>query len=51
VARLLADIVLGLAAVVVVVSLFAHKPGGQLGGIFTVCCLLYPIAPFPSSAI
>ncbi len=44
--RFVADIVLGLAAVVVVVSLFAHRPGGQLGGIFTVCCLLYLIAPF-----
>jgi len=30
----------------VVVSLFAHKPGDQLGGIFTICCLLYLIAPF-----
>ena len=46
VTRLVADIVLCLAAVVAVVSLFAHKPGGQLGGIFTVCCLLYLIAPF-----
>jgi voltage-gated potassium channel Kch len=45
-ARLLADIVLGLAAVVVVVSLFAHQPGEQLGGIFAICCLLYLIAPF-----
>ena len=44
--RLLADIVLGLAAVVVVVSLFVHNPGDQLGGIFSVCCLLYLIAPF-----
>jgi hypothetical protein len=44
--RLVADIVLGLAAVVVVVSLFKHQPGSQLGGIFTVCCLLYLIAPF-----
>jgi hypothetical protein len=44
--RLIADIVLCLAAVVAVVSLFVHKPGGQLGGIFTVCCLLYLIAPF-----
>ena len=45
-ARLLADIVLCLAAVVVVVSLFVHQPGDQLAGIFTVCCLLYLIAPF-----
>ena len=46
VTRLIAGIVLGLAAVVAVVSLFAHKPGGQLGVIFTVCCLLYLITPF-----
>jgi hypothetical protein len=45
-ARLVAGIVLCLAAVVVVVSLFMHRPGEQLGGIFTVCCLLYLIAPF-----
>jgi len=44
--RLVADIVLGLAAAVAVISFFAHNPGNQLGGIFTVCCLLYLIAPF-----
>jgi Ion channel len=44
--RLLAAIGLCLAAAVDVVSLFAHRPGGQLGGIFIVCCLLYLIAPF-----
>ena len=44
--RLVADVVLCLAAVAVVVSVFLHKPGDQLGGIFTVCCLLYLIAPF-----
>ena len=44
--RLVASIVLCLAAVVAVVSYFVHKPGEQLGGIFTVCCLLYLIAPF-----
>ena len=44
--RLVADVVLCLAAVGVVVSLFAHRPGDQLGGIFTICCLLYLIAPF-----
>ena len=44
--RLLADVVLCLAAVGVVVSLFVYKPGDQLGGIFTICCLLYLIAPF-----
>jgi Ion channel len=41
-----ADIVLCLAAVVAVASLFFHDPGDQRGGIFTVCCLLYFIAPF-----
>jgi hypothetical protein len=46
VTRLIAGSVLCLAAVVAVVSLFAHKPGDQLGVIFTVCCLLYLIAPF-----
>ena len=46
VTRLIADIVLCLAAVLAVVSFFVHKPGDQLGGIFTVCCLLYLIAPF-----
>jgi hypothetical protein len=45
VTRLVADIVLCLAALVAVVSLFAHNPGGERGGIFTVCCLLYLIAP------
>src|SRR5207247_2383859 len=44
--RLVADIVLCLAAVVAVVSFFVHQPGDQLGGIFAVCCLLYLIAPF-----
>jgi Ion channel len=46
VVRLVADVALCLAAVAVVVSLFVHNPGDQLGGIFTVCCLLYLIAPF-----
>ncbi len=46
VVRLVASIVLCLAAVVAVVSYFVHKPGEQLGGIFTICCLLYLIAPF-----
>jgi hypothetical protein len=46
VARVVADIVLCLAAVVVVVSVFVHQPGNELGGIFAVCCLLYLIAPF-----
>jgi hypothetical protein len=35
-----------LAAVVAGLSFFVHNPGDQLGGIFTVCCLLYLIAPF-----
>jgi len=46
VTRRVADIVLCLAAVVAVAGLFAHNPGGERGGIFTVCCLLYLIAPF-----
>ena len=46
VVRLVASIVLCLAAVVAVVSYFVPKPGEQLGGILTVCCLLYLIAPF-----
>jgi hypothetical protein len=46
VTRLVADVVLCLAAVVAAVSFFAHSPGGQLGGIFAVCCLLYLIAPY-----
>ena len=44
--RLVASIVLCLAAVVAIVSYFVHKPGEQLGGIFTICCLLYLIAAF-----
>jgi len=44
--RLLADIVLCLAAVVAVVSFFVHQPGDELGGVFLVSCLLYFIAPF-----
>jgi hypothetical protein len=43
--RLVADFVLCLAAVATV-GFFAHSTGDQLGGIFTVCCLLYLIAPF-----
>ena len=44
--RLVADIVLCVAAVVALVGFFVHEPGGELGGIFSVCCLLYLIAPF-----
>ena len=45
-ARLVADIVLCLAAMVAAASFFVNQPGDQLGGIFAVCCLLYLIAPF-----
>jgi hypothetical protein len=44
--RIVADTVLCLAAVVAAVSFFVHQPGNQLGAIFTICCLLYLIAPF-----
>jgi len=44
--RLIADIVLCLAAVVAVGSFFVHQRGTALGGIFAVSCLLYLIAPF-----
>ena len=44
--RIVADIVLGLAAVAAVASFFVHQPGNELGGIFAICCLLYLIAPF-----
>ena len=44
--RLVANIVLVLAAIVAVVSFFVHNPGDQLGVISTVCCVLYFIAPF-----
>jgi hypothetical protein len=44
--RIVADIVLCLAAVVAGASFFVHQPGNELGGIFTVSCLLYLIAPF-----
>ena len=43
--RVIADIVLCLAALVAAVSFFVHNPGWELGWIFTVCCLLYLIAP------
>jgi Ion channel len=41
-----ADVGLGLAGVVAVVGIFVHNPGGELGGLFLVCCLLYLVAPF-----
>ena len=40
-----------LAAAVAVVGFFAHKPGGQLGVIFAVCCLLYLITPAPAATV
>jgi Ion channel len=46
VVRLVAEVVLCLAAVVAIGSYFVHRPGDELGGIFAVCCLLYLIAPF-----
>ena len=44
--RLFTDIVLVLAAAAAVVSIFAHQPGDERGGVFVVCSLLYLIAPF-----
>jgi hypothetical protein len=44
--RIIADVVLCLAAVVAVGSFFEHGHGDQLGAIFSVSCLLYLIAPF-----
>lgn len=44
--RLVANIVLVLAAIVAVVSFFVNNEGDQLGVISAVCCLLYFIAPF-----
>ena len=44
--RIVADTVLGVAAVAAVASFFVHQPGNELGGIFTICCLLYLIAPY-----
>src|SRR5215831_614518 len=46
VTRLVADVMLILAAGVAVASVFAHQQGDELGVIFAVCCLLYLIAPF-----
>ena len=44
--RVIADVVLCLAAVVAVGSFFEHGHGDQLAAIFSVSCLLYLIAPF-----
>lgn len=44
--RIVADVVLGLAAVVAVGSFFVHGSGAQLGAIFIISCLLYLVAPF-----
>jgi Ion channel len=46
VTRVIASVLLCLAAAAVVASLFAHQQGTELGVIFSVCCLLYLIAPF-----
>jgi hypothetical protein len=46
VVRRVADIVLCIAAAAAIVSLFAHRPGNERGGVFVVCSLLYLIAPF-----
>jgi hypothetical protein len=46
VVRLIAYVVLCVAAVIAVVGFFVHDPGNQTGAIFTVCCVLYLIAPF-----
>jgi len=43
--RLIANVVLGLAAVVALASFFVHDPGAKLGVISSVCCVLYFIAP------
>jgi Ion channel len=44
--RLVAYIVLCLAAVAAVVGFFAHGTDTERGGVFAICCLLYLIAPF-----
>jgi hypothetical protein len=46
VVRLVAYVVLCLAAVTAIASFFVHEQGNELGVIFTVCCVLYLIAPF-----
>jgi hypothetical protein len=46
VTRLIASVLLCMAAAAVVTSLFAHQRGSELGAVFGVCCLLYLIAPF-----
>jgi hypothetical protein len=43
--RRVAYVVLCAAAVIAIVGFFAHEPGNQSGVIFTVCCVLYLIAP------
>jgi hypothetical protein len=44
--RTIAAVVLSLTAVVAVGSFFLHRPGNQLGAIFSISCLLYLVAPF-----
>jgi hypothetical protein len=46
VVRLIAYVVLCLAAVIAVVGFFVHEYGNEQGVIFTVSCVLYLIAPF-----
>ncbi|MDR2984077.1 MAG: potassium channel family protein [Nocardiopsaceae bacterium] len=44
--RTVAAVGLSLAAVVAVGSFFVHRPGDQLGVVFSISCLLYLVAPF-----
>jgi Ion channel len=46
VTRAAASVVLGLAAIAALASFFVHQPGAELGVIFSLCCLLYLVAPF-----
>ena len=44
--RTVADVVLAVAVVVAIGSFFIHGNGIQQGIIFSICCLLYLVAPF-----
>ncbi len=44
--RVVANIVLCLAAAAAFVSFFVHSTGTERGAVFVICCLLYLIAPF-----
>ncbi|MGN6680332.1 MAG: potassium channel family protein [Streptosporangiaceae bacterium] len=46
VVRIVADVMLCLAAVVAIGSFFVHRQGNELGAIFAVSSLLYLVAPF-----